>query len=267
MKKVEKKNEYGKYILQNKDAILKKKRKLRTIKRSILTLVVLFSILVTLCFNLDYFNTTEIKVSANSNVTSDEIIALSQLKKGDNIFKFKVSNVRKNVLKNPYILDLKVNRVFPSNINIEVVERKATFYISYNDSFYVIDNNAIILEKRDTVEGMNLVRLEGVDLSTVDIGKSIPLNGEEKKRVLTELCEFIYNDNAVGEHVISMIQLNDFIDINIVVDNLTVKLGTSEKVKEKLTRAFSIIKDEQFAGIKGYVDVSFDGNPVIYREE
>jgi cell division protein FtsQ len=267
MEKVEKKKDYGKYILENKEHILKKKKKIRSIKRSLSALVILFSILVTLCFNLDFFNIAEIEVTGNSNVTSDEVIKLSEVNKGDNIFKFKISDVKNNILINPYILDLKIERKFPNKIKLQVAERKATFYVSYNESFYVIDSDSIVLEKRDSIEGMKLIKLSNIDLSTAEIGKPIFADNEEQKRVIFDLCDIFYTDNINGEHMVSDVELNDFVDINIHVDNVKLKLGTSKNIKEKLAKAYSILNDQHFLGMKGYIDVSFSGNPVIYKEE
>jgi len=266
MGKSKKNGEYGKYILENKDVLLRKKRKKRAIKRSIFTLIVMITILITLCFNLDYFNIAEIQVEGNKNVTTDAIIELSQLKSGENIFKFKNSNIRNHILMNPYIMDVVAKRKLPNKISLKVTERKATFYINYNDSFYVIDNNLVVLEKRDSIDNMALIKLEGIDFSTAEIGKVIPFEAEKVKAIIS-FSNFLYDNNIFDEHVITALQLNEFIDINIYVDNAYIKLGTTANMKDKLIKAFSVLKEEHLKGFKGYVDVSFNGNPVINKQE
>lgn len=267
MGKSKKNGEYGKYILENKDELLRKKRKKRAIKRSIFTLIVMITILITLCFNLDYFNIAEIQVEGNKNVTTDAIIELSQLKSGENIFKFKNSNVRNHILMNPYIMDVVAKRKLPNKISLKVTERKATFYINYNESYYIIDNNLVVLEKRDNIDNMALIKLEGIDFSTAEIGKVIPLSEEEKVKSIISFSNFLYDNNIFNEHAITALQLNDFIDINIYVDNAYIKLGTTANMKDKLIKAFSVLKEEHLKGFKGYVDVSFNGNPVINKQE
>lgn len=261
------KKEYGKYILENKQAILSKKRKIKSIRRGIFSIIIMISILVTLCFNLDYFDIGEIGVVGNSTLTSEEIIKLSELSNGNNIFKFQSNTVKSKVLRNPYILDVKIQRRLPNIVNLMVSERKAMFYVQYDDSFYIVDSNAIVLEKRSSIEGMNLAKIEGVDLSTAKIGEVLPLDNEEKKKAIRELCDFVYNNNSIGNHVVSAIQLNDLVDIKVLVDNAEIKIGTSEDMKGKLSKAFSFLTDEQFKDFKGYIDVSFKGNPVYYLRE
>lgn len=261
------KKEYGKYILENKQAILSKKKKLKSIRRGIFGIIIMTSILVTLCFNLDYFDIGEIEVAGNSTLASEEIIKLSELSNGNNIFKFQSKTVKSKVLRNPYILDVKIQRRIPNIVNLIVSERKAMFYVQYDDSFYIVDSNAIVLEKRSSIEGMNLAKIEGVDLSTAKIGDVLPLDNEEKKKAIRELCDFVYSNNSIGSHVVSAIQLNDLVDIKVLVDNAEIKLGTSEDMKGKLSKAFSILNDEKYKGFNGYVDVSFKGNPVTYKRE
>lgn len=261
------KKEYGKYILENKQAILSKKKKLKSIRRGIFGIIIMTSILVTLCFNLDYFDIGEIEVVGNSTLASEEIIKLSELSNGNNIFKFQSKTVKSKVLRNPYILDVKIQRRIPNIVNLIVSERKAMFYVQYDESFYIVDSNAIVLEKRSSIEGMNLAKIEGVDLSTAKIGDVLPLDNEEKKKAIRELCDFVYSNNSIGSHVVSAIQLNDLVDIKVLVDNAEIKLGTSEDMKGKLSKAFSILNDEKYKGFNGYVDVSFKGNPVTYKRE
>jgi cell division protein FtsQ len=265
--KINKSGEYGKYILENKEAILRKKKKRRAIKRSIVAISIMTIILITLCFNLPYFNISSIKVDGNKNVTSEEILNLSELKSGTNIFKFIVSKTRKSVLRNPYVLNVDVSRKIPNTVVLKVSERNATFYVSYNESFYVIDNNLIVLEKRSTIEGMHLLKLDDIDMATAEIGKALAIEDQNKKKALVELSDFLSEHNILNDFEIKAIKLNDFKDITLYVNNAYIKLGTSEDVKGKLTKAFSILRDEKFNGLKGYIDVSFKGNPVIYKEE
>jgi len=63
------------------------------------------------------------------------------------------------------------------------------------------------------------------------------------------------------------LEVNDFVDLKLYVNNLHMKLGTVDKVNSKVARGFSIIESGTLGEMKGYVDVSFEGNPVIYKEK
>jgi len=267
MTKVNKGGEYGKYILENKEAIIKRKKKLRAIKRSVVAIFIMAIILITLCFNLPYFNISTIKVEGNKNVKVEEILNLSELKSGVNIFKFTVSKTKNNITRNPYIRNVEISRKLPNTVMLSVSERNATYYVAYNDSFYIIDDNLIVLEKRGSIEGMELLMLEDIDMSTAEVGKVLPIENQAEKLALVELSTFLYDYKIFSDFKINSIKINNFNDIILNVDTVYIKLGNSNNMKEKLTKAFSILKDEKFQGFKGYVDVSFKGNPVIYKEE
>ena len=110
--------------------------------------------------------------------------------------------------------------------------------------------------------------MEGINFSNPTLGGEIPLDNKKKLEDIKTLSDVIYNYNAKEENIkITMIELNNFIDIKIHCNNnVYIKIGTDDNMAEKLSKAFSILKDKQFKNMKGYIDVSFDGNPVIYKQ-
>lgn len=263
------KSQQGNYILKNKEKLLNKKRKIKFIKRGIFLFVVLISVLVTLCLNLSYFNIASITVKGNENLTKEEIIEKSNIKIGENIFTLKVSKIISNIKENPYVISSQIKRKFPNQIIITVKERKAAFYSKINDEFYIIDNEGIILDKKKSIENNNLVRLEGINFSNPILGGEIPLDNKKKLKDINTLSDIIYDYNSKDENIkITVIELNNFLDIKLHCNNnVYIKIGTDDDIPEKLSKAFSILKDKQLKNMKGYIDVSFDGNPVIYKQD
>lgn len=263
------KKQQDSYILKNKEKLLNKKRKIKFIKRGIFLFIVLTSILITLCLKLSYFNIASITVKGNENLTKGEIMEKSNIKVGENIFTVKTNKAISSVKENPYVITSHIKRKFPNEIIITVKEREATFYSKLNDEFYIIDNEGIILDKKKTIENPNLVRLEGINLSSPTLGSEIPVENKKKLKDINTLADIIYDYNSKDENVkITMIELNNFIDIKIHCNNkVYIKIGTDDDMPEKLAKAFSILKDKQLKNMKGYIDVSFDGNPVIYKQD
>jgi len=63
------------------------------------------------------------------------------------------------------------------------------------------------------------------------------------------------------------LEINDFVDLRLYVNNFYIKLGTIDKINSKIGKGFSIVESATLIDMKGYVDVSFEGNPVIYEEK
>lgn len=63
--------------------------------------------------------------------------------------------------------------------------------------------------------------------------------------------------------------MQDLNNIQFYYKNILIKLGNSDELNNKLNKAFNIIlqKEEVKSAKKGYVDVSFNGNPVVFIEK
>lgn len=263
MEKSKKKN-YGDYILNNKESILKRKRKIKNIKRGIVIFIILTAVLITLSLNLEYFNIDSVNIKGTMTINEEAIRASSNIALNTNIFKVRLKDVRANILENPYIESVNVKRKLPSNITIDVKERKAAFYIEYGGAFYIVDDKGIVLEKRDNIDNMRVLKLEGVENIQLEVGKGIIMDNKEKFQYLCNIYDYLYDNEYIKQYNFVGVQLNEFIDIKLFTDKFYIKLGTTENIIGKLDKAFSILKEPQFSSLQGYIDVSFNGNPVVH---
>lgn len=261
------KQSYGNYIIDNKADILKKKKKIIQLKKTMLILVVMISILITLALTLPTFNLSEILVSGLVNLSEDSVKTTTKLEKGTNIFKVRTKKIEKELEKNPYILKATINRKYPNKLAIAINERKIAFYTEISGGFYVIDDKGVVLEKKDSIEGIQALRIEGIDETCLKIGEPIKNIDEDKIKGICNIYEFLKENSLFEKYTIIKLEVNDFIDLKLYVNNLQIKLGTADKVNSKVAKGFSIIESGDFGEMKGYVDVSFEGNPVIYKEK
>lgn len=259
--------DYGNYILNNKENILKKKKKIIRMKRTIIVLIVLFTMFITLGLTLPNFNLAEIKVSGLEIISEDTIISTAALESGTNIFKINTDKLKDALKKNTYIDDVKIKRIMPNTIAIEVTERKVAFYIEGAEGNYVIDKGGRVLGKKETIDSIDVLRIEGIVEENIVIGELI--QGEEVKRFegVKTIYDFLEQKGLFEEYSILKVEIKDFVDFKLYINNAYIKLGTSENMNEKLAKAFSILSTPEFLNFKGYVDVSFDGNPVVFNEE
>jgi cell division protein FtsQ len=224
----------------------------------------LTAVLVTLCLKLAYFNVSSVKVINNNIVTSEEIINLSQVDMGTNIFFIDIKNIRTNVLKNPYILEAEVKRKLPNTIIVSISERQAVFYGKLDDKYLIIDKNGVVLEEREDISDMKLTKLEGFNFQDAKVGETVPSDNARKISNIGLITELIGLNSSGIE--IDSVNLYDDMNIVITCDNILIKLG-SNSIKDKLNLALNIIVNNKLQNEKGYIDVSFEGNPVVYVEK
>ncbi|PRR78753.1 Cell division protein DivIB [Clostridium liquoris] len=252
---------------KDKNELIIKRRKKKFIKKCSLLLILLFSTLIILCLKHPYFDIKNIEVINNKNISKDEIIKLSGINKGDNIFYTNMDNIKNGIITNPYIMKVEIKRELPDTILINVKEREAVFYGEKDGKFAIVDKNGIVLEIRKDIKNMNLVKLQGFDVEKSQIGKPIATDDDRKLQLVYNISSLI--GNRKDNYKIALVDIQDMNNIQFYYGNVLIKVGNGDDLDKKLNKAFNILsqKEEIKNAKKAYIDVSFDGNPVVFIEK
>ncbi|SKA77011.1 cell division protein FtsQ [Clostridium sp. USBA 49] len=248
----------------NNELIIKRRRK-KAIKRNIIFFILLISIIIVLCLKIPYFDVSNIVVSNNKIINTNEILDIAKVSKGSNIFYMDLKKIEGNILKNPYILKANVKRKLPNTIYIAVEEREAVFYIKSESRYLIIDNKGIVLEEKDDISNMNLTKLLGFEAEGAKIGEVIPCDDNRKIEFISLITDLIMTNKSNIK--ITAVDISDILDIKVYSNNMSIKLGSNNDVKSKLNLAFNIINDNNLINLKGYVDVRFESNPSVFVEK
>ncbi len=246
----------------SKNEFIRERRRKRRRKRIICTMVLLIATLVTLSIKLPYFKIQNINVYNNKTISNAEIVKESGVQKNSNIFYINTSNIKANILNDPYILSTEIHRKLPNSINIYVNERKSVFYAEKGSKYAVIDKNGIVLEVRDNINNMKLIKLVGIDTSKIKIGTLLPVDDKGKLNTISTITDIVTSNAACKN--INILDITSNVNIIVYYNNMQIKLGTNENLLKKLNRAINIINGEKLTALTGYVDVSFTGNPVYH---
>ncbi|WP_251859704.1 FtsQ-type POTRA domain-containing protein [Clostridium sp. Marseille-Q2269] len=252
--------------LLSTDEYIKIKKKRKRIKKIVILFIFLISILITLCLKIPYFNIKSIDVEGNVNISKDVIKDISAVKIGNNIFYANKKDVVESISLNPYIDDVKVKKELPNKLKIYVKEREALFFNKVDKDFLVISKNGCLLEKRKEINNMNLVNLQGFQFNKSKIGSPLKANDDRAVKILNNFGVLL-KDNT-SDIFFNNLDLTNLLDIKIYSRGICVKIGTSDELEKKLNKAINILKrDELKKAKKGYLDVSYEGNPVFYIEK
>jgi len=258
----------GNYIIENKEKLLYKRKSKRRVKRLVLLSIIMISTLIALCFKLPYFNITTIEILGNSNASKVDINEAAKIKLGSNIFYASFSDSKKRITKNPYVLSVKFKKVLPKKIVIEIEERVAVFYGKVNNTYYILDNKGILLEKRSDIKDKNLVNLIGFNYEKCEVGDLIVSEDDRKINIANEITNIITDYRKTNSAIkITMVDVNNVLDVKAFSGEMCIKFGTSDDLKNKFNKAINIISQPEYKNAKGYVDVSFKGNPVVFRSK
>jgi cell division protein FtsQ len=244
--------------------IIKRRRKI-FIQRLVVCIAILSVAAWNFCMRYPGFNITSITVENNKYTDAKKIIGLSGIQTGNNIFYIKASKGSDKIMADPYFTSVKISRKLPARIVIRVVEREATYYASKDNKFAVIDKNGILLEVKADLSNMKLIKLDGFDMKKSTVGKQIVGSDERQIQVIETLAGMeSAKDFMAG---LASLDLTDPGAINIYSGQICIKLGTTEDFEKKLNTAANILQRDELKQAKGYIDVSFDGNPVFFIEK
>ena len=126
----------------------KQARQIKKVKKALInvSLIILIITAITLLLLSPIFSIENISIKNNEKLSQEEIISLSQIEKGTNLFKIRNAEIKNNIKENAYVDEVKVNRILPNTIEITVTERQVAYLLEYGSSYAYIDEQGYILE-------------------------------------------------------------------------------------------------------------------------
>jgi cell division protein FtsQ len=182
-----------------------------------------------------YFNIAGISVTGEENLREEDVIRLSGLKEGENLFSFSKDRVISGLKANPWIESASIDRKLPDKVVIEVKERQPAVLVK-TDALYLMDARGIIFKRYSTED-------EGLDLPVVT-GFVPERLGEREKELEGRLLELIslltgrsgFNIAGVSEinvdpaHGLSIFTLEEGVRLDIGLDGFEEKLLSFERI-------------------------------------
>lgn len=236
---------------------LKKRKKKR--RRVIILLTILLTGLVTFLIKSPYFIINSVEVEGMEKIPVNLIDAELTGIKGTNIFIFNSGEIKKILSYQEYFDKIKVKRKFPDKILIDIKEKKPEINYLQNGVISLLTEDGTLLEigANPIENGCTLID----DVLLPPLGENIYNENEEKRNFLAEFRDL--QKRNINEIVIDTIDMTDMKNIRSKYNNLEIRLGYRDKLKNKLNIAINIIEEGDFIDKKGYIDVSIPDKPVI----
>lgn len=204
------------------------------------------------------FNIKNINVINNSEVASDTVISLSELKQEENIFRFYKGSVVDKIKENSYIENVKIRRKLPNTIEIEVEERVTKYSIDYMGKYAYINTQGYILEISEDSRGLPII--QGITTKEEEVVPGNRLNNEDLSR-LEDVIKIMHSasENGLDGKVTSIdISNKDEYSIYLEGEKKKVHLGDVTNLSNKMLYVVAIM--EQESGKEGDIYVNGDLN-------
>jgi len=160
----------------------KQKKKLKSvyIRRRVLLLLLLMAIVIGICLFTPFFNIKTVEVVGNNAISTEQILETAAIPQNVNMFKISTGKAKKALLQIPELETVKIRRVLPSKIKIEVTESLPVMYFSYQSGYVVTNDAGRVLSITDSVEGTNLLNITGLEIKNAEIRKKISVQDTGK---------------------------------------------------------------------------------------
>lgn len=263
-----------KEIEQDPKAIKKKElsRKRRKFVFKIFKIIVLIGIIIAgIIFALlsPIFNVKEIRVIGNSKISTDTIISLSGLKSEHNIFDFKTSNVVDAIKQNAYVDTVDVQRKLPDIININVVERVATYILKFGNAYVYINNQGYILEITNKEANYPIITNYETPEEQIKEGNRLCSEDLEKLNDVLKIIEAASVNNGEIKKLITQINIENKSNyiLTLQKEKKQVYIGDTTNLSTKMLWIDKFLEEEK--DNEGIIFLNIDLNNVqpYFREK
>jgi cell division protein FtsQ len=196
-----------------------------------------------------YFRIDSIRVENQSRVSESEVLALSDIHPGMNIFDLDLDMIGKKIEENPWIATARVERVFPREIVIRVSERVPRAIVNLGYLYYV-DASGEIFKLLDPGDSLDFPAITGIDraslLENPEEGRrllrvAMGLLGEIEQRKVFRLKDISeLNIDPTGE--ITLFTCSGGIPVRLGYGDFEEKLNRLERIYPELESRLSVLK-------------------------
>lgn len=229
----------------------KKRKKKRYLLKFCITLILLGAVYVFL--SSSFFDISEIKIYKNEHYTPEQIVEISGVKKGDNLFKLSSKKLEEKMTSDPYISMIEMKKVYPDKLEIVVHERTEDAIIKYKEKYLVIDYNGMVLRTAD--KAPKLTEIVEMDVIKARPGQALKV---EDTQILTDTLNLLKSVNAQDMYF-KKVEPHEIILKAYIYDNLICE-GTYDSIGDNLESLKIVLQDLHKDKIKrGTIKVSGNG--------
>lgn len=213
------------------------------------------------------FNIKEIVVRGNEQITTEQIISLSKIEVGINAFKIRKSSTKKAIKENAYIDNVKIRRILPDTLQIEIEERKPSFQLELGNSYVYMNNQGYLIDM--TEQKLELPIITGIKTNAEDIKVGNRLNTEDLEK-MTSVLQII--DVATSNEIANQITRIDIADkqeykLFFEKEGKIAHIGDASNLSTRMIYLKAILEKEKEKAGEIFVNMDLNTEYPVFREK
>lgn len=245
---------------------LKKRKKIAFVLKICVILVIITGTALFMLLS-PTFNITKITVNGNERITTQEIISLSGIALEENTFKYNLSQISENVESQSYIESAKVTRKLPSEIVIEVIERKPSFMLELGNAYVYISSQGYFLEISETKLELPIIVGYETKIEDIQAGNRFINADLEKLETVLRIMKYA-NANQIAEKItkIDIVNKNEYV-LRLEAEKKTVYLGDASYLEKKMQYLLVVLENETNVEAEVFLNVDINTENFYVREQ
>ena len=225
--------------MKEERAIKRKKRRIKFVVK--LGVFLLIAGAVVFLLKSPFFNVKNFRVEGNSYYTDEEILVMGNCKTGGNIFiGIDTGDIRSRLEKDAYMSSVKVKRVLPDTVKIQLEERKQTAAIVYGEKYVAVDGDGVVLRKTGVMPEITV--LKGLTISKLPVGEKVETEEKVLLRQTLQMLSVMEKSNMYFK----TIELSEGEIKAHILDNLICQ-GTPENIMKAMEKdSLQLVVQELF---------------------
>lgn len=246
--------------MQKKKLTNSEKYKRKMLTRRIVALSVLgVVVILCVCLFTPIFGVSEVLVEGNNKLTSEEIINISGIQKGQNIFRINIKKTAAKLEELPYVNDAEIVRKFPAKVKIVLAEATEDIIIDTPLEFIVATIDSKVLYKTDNVTEVPVPIVKGVKVKAAEVGAKVESEDLEKDSKNLEYVKSFFGSDYWSE--IDEFDVSDPSNFMMIMrSGMRVTFGTVETLEslERKVKMLDAIIPQVKQNERSYLDLTTD---------
>jgi cell division protein FtsQ len=178
-------------------------------------------------FTSSWFEINKVSIYGNKYLSNDRVLTQGILDRPINIFHFDIVNACDKISKNPWIKEVKMKKVFPGRLEINIKEREPGALLYSGEQYYLVTAEGVILTRYKQLNNeFNQFLITGLDIGSKKAGDIIrdPAFFESQKIIYALKNIFpdqFYKIETISEEEFLLFHNNK---------NIKVRVGNSERL-------------------------------------
>ena len=212
----------------------------------------------------DVFRIDQIAVNGGRHLSQEQLIALSDIQPGQNTFELDLSLIGRKIEENSWIGEARVERIFPREVVISVVERQPMAIINLGFLYY-LGSNGEVFKVLDAADKLDFPMITGFDYQKVE---------QRDPQVATDLKKIVaLISDLEGRELFSLDQISEIhrnpsgsLCLFTLDAGVKIRLGREafSKKLDRLERIYSQLKPR--LPILDYIDLNVDEKVIVRIE-